>query len=375
MVEYVQLPRKEVGLIGRLLTGCMLPAPWLRDRDPLISTLEILAMKKSLLALAVLSAFAGAASAQSSVTLSGAIDVGVIRSNDTWSMGAAGSSRNAFTLSGTEDLGGGMRAFFLMNHRFQMGTGAQRESFAFWRQGWVGLGGSFGDLRLGKMLPPVQDFNGQFEVWGGGDTVGSIHTGGIYAGNTALGSRYANSIYYRSPSLGGLTAHAMIAAADNNSQIGSTSTALPPEGSERPVGLGLIYSAGPLRFAAAYDRNANDMKTAGIYGSFNAGFATFMAQWEKGDMLPTAPIDDASRWSISAQMPMGAAMLKAGYTKWSDEDVKKFGLGLDYNLSKRTTLYTNVGKRSGDGLAGTAAGALSDADRKTKFDVGVFHRF
>jgi predicted porin len=117
------------------------------------------------------------------------------------------------------------------------------------------------------------------------------------------------------------------------------------------------------------------MKTTGLYGSFNAGFATLTAQWEKGDMLPTSPIDDASRWSVGASVPMGAAVLKAGYTKWSDEDVKKFGLGLDYSLSKRTTLYTNVGKLSGDGLAGTAAGALSDLNRKARFDMGIFHRF
>jgi predicted porin len=333
-------------------------------------------MKKSLLALAALSAIAGAAQAQSSVTLSGAVDLGVVRQNGAWNMGNAGSSRTAFTLSGSEDLGGGMRAFFLMNHRFNLNTGAQRDGNAFWRQGWVGLSGGFGDVRMGKILPPLQDFNGQFEPWGGGDTVASIHTGGIYAGNTALGSRYNNAIYYRSPSLGGLQAHAMIAAGDQNSQISTgTAPALPASGSERPIGLGVIYGAGPLRFAAAYDRNADDMKTMGLYGSFNAGFATFMAQYEKGDMLPTSPIDDAGRWSISAQVPFGAALLKAGYTRWKDEDVKKFGIGLDYSLSKRTTLYTNAGKLSGDGLAGTAAGALSDANRKARFDVGVLHRF
>ena len=58
-------------------------------------------MKKSLLALAVLGAFASAASAQSSVTLSGRVDAGVIRSNNQWSMGGSQSGYNAFTLSGS----------------------------------------------------------------------------------------------------------------------------------------------------------------------------------------------------------------------------------------------------------------------------------
>jgi predicted porin len=321
-------------------------------------------MKKSLLALAVLSAFAGAASAQSSVTLSGAVDLGVVRQNGAWNMGAAASGRNAITLSGTEDLGGGMRAFFLMNHRFNLNNGAQRESFAFWRQGWVGLSGGFGDVRLGKMLPPLQDFNGQFDPWGGGDTVGSTHTGGLFAGNSRLGARYANAIYYRSPSLGGLAVHAMIAAADNNGEIGSTTTALPPNGTERPTGFGAAYNAGPLRLAVAYDRNANDWKTKGFYGAFNVGFADLMAQWENGDVSATS---DVTRWSVGAKVPLGAAVFKAGYTKWSDEDTKKFGLGLDYALSKRTTLYTDMGKLSGD--------RPSTAAKKTRFDVGIFHRF
>jgi predicted porin len=343
--------------------------------------LEILDMKKSLLALAVLSAFAGAASAQSSVTLSGAVDLGVYRQNGAWNMQNAGSSRTNFNLSGSEDLGGGMSAFFNLNHRFNANTGVQRDANAFWRQSWVGLRGGFGNIRLGKMLPPLQVFNGDFEICDGNGVnaqVCSVHTGGIFSGQTAAGSRYNNAIYYTSPVLAGLTGHAMIAAGDNNSELAGGAGA-----SERPIGLGLNYAAGPIRVAAAYDRNADDKKTVGVYGSFNAGFATLLAQWERGDTY-SAAIEDVSRWSVGAKVPFGAATLKLGYTKWSDEDTKKLGIGLDYSLSKRTTLYTDVGKFSGDGVAGTpgagnnispTGGTLSDLNRKTRFAVGVFHRF
>lgn len=324
-------------------------------------------MKKTLLAMAVLSAFVGAAQAQSSVTLSGSVDLGVRRQNGAWNMGNAGSSRTNVSLSGSEDLGGGMRAFFYMNHRFNLNTGTQRDANAFWRQGWVGLGGGFGNVRLGKMLPPVQNFDGDFDPFGT-DTVGSVHTGGIFAGQVASGSRYNNAIYYTSPDLGGLSLHAMIAAADQNSELAV------PFGSERPIGFGLNYAAGPFRAALAYDRNADDKKTWGVYGSFNAGFATFMGQYEKGDIYSLAP-DSVKRWSLGAKVPFGAAALKVGYTKWSDEDYKKFGIGLDYSLSKRTTLYTDVGKVSGDGKLGTPAGLLNDDRRKAQFDVGINHKF
>jgi predicted porin len=319
-----------------------------------------------MLALAVLSAFASAASAQSSVTLSGGIDAAIQRQNGAWNMSTGNSGRTNFTLSGREDLGGGMYAFFTLNHRFNQGTGAIT-STDFWRQTWVGLGGGFGNVRLGRMLPVLQTFNGDFDPFGT-ETVASTHTGGLNSGST--NARVNNAIYYTSPSLGGLTLHGNIAAGDNNRT-----------GAERPVGLGVNYAAGPVRVALAYDRNGNDHKTTGIYGSFNAGFATFMAQYEKGDCdgatvsgglvtcTSTSTVDagDAKRWSLGARVPMGAATFKAGYLRASDEEWKKLGVGLDYSLSKRTIVYTDAAKISGDG-------ATSDA-KKARFDVGIWHKF
>lgn len=312
-------------------------------------------MKRSLLALAALTAFAGVASAQSTVTLSGSIDVAVQRQNDAWNMSTGNSSRTSFTLSGREDLGGGMSAIFLMNHRFNASTGAIT-SPNFWRQAWVGLSGGFGTVRLGRMLPVLQTFNGDFDPFGT-ETIGSTHTGGLGSG-LAGNARINNAIYYQSPSMGGLSLHANIAAADNNlnAALGNAP--------ERPIGLGVNYAAGPLRVAVAFDRNAIDRDTVGLYGSYNAGFATLMAQFEKGD---TSPTTDVTRWSLGARIPVGAATIKAGYMNASDENLKKVGLGLDYNLSKRTIVYTDVAKQSGSGYT-----ALQ---KKAMFDVGVWHKF
>jgi predicted porin len=159
-----------------------------------------------------------------------------------------------------------------------------------------------------------------------------------------------------------LSVHASISAADQ--AIVGTSTANFTNGTERPIGLAVAYAAGPLRFAVGYDRNALDLKTKGLYGAFNMGVAELMFQWENGDVSPSA---DVSLWSIGAKVPLGAATLKAGYRNSSDLEQKKFGLGLDYALSKRTTVYTDVAKQSGDGYSSTA--------KKAQFDVGVWHRF
>jgi predicted porin len=330
-------------------------------------------MKKSLLALAVLSAFAGAASAQSSVTLSGRVDAGLIRSAGQWSMGGSQTGYNALTFSGREDLGGGMNAFFTLNHRFSINSGTNNpggnaggDTNQFYRNAFLGLGGGFGDVRLGRMLMPLQDMNGGYDPFDTG-YVATTHTGGI---NATV--RANNAIYYRTPNLGGLFVHAAIASGDQQvftaASINPVTGALVPaaysSSAERPIGFGVGYSAGPVRVGLAYDRNGADRKTVGLYGGFNAGFANFMAQYEKGDVSAST---DVARWSIGAKVPLGAVTFKAGFTKWSDEEIKKLGVGLQYDLSKRTNLYTNVGKVSGDGAGSTA--------KKTTFDVGVTHAF
>lgn len=324
-------------------------------------------MKKSLLALAVLSAFAGAASAQSSVTLSGRVDAGVIRSNGQWSLGGSQSGYNALTFSGTEDLGGGLRAFFTLNHRFRINNGEVNNPGGtgnFYRNSFVGLGGGFGDIRLGRILMPLQEWNGAFDAFDTGYQA-TTHTGGI---NATI--RATNAIYYRSPSMGGLFVHAAIAAGEGQIN-GECSGCGVGATSERPTGLAVGYAGGPLRLVLAWDKNGVDEKTIGLYGGFNAGFANFMAQYEKGDKGASEP----DRWSISAKVPMGAITWKAGYTRWSDEDASKFGLGLQYDLSKRTNLYTTVGKFSGDGTVLGATPTARDNNKKTKFDIGVTHAF
>jgi predicted porin len=356
-------------------------------------------MKKSLLALAVLSAISGVASAQSSVTLSGMLDAGIRRvgtaTGSDWQMGGSQSGYNNFTISGREDLGGGMTAFFALNHRFAINNGTinSQQNFCsgqpitnttapcgpvatFYRNAWVGLGGGFGDVRLGRILMPLQDMNGGFDPFATG-TVGSTHTGGITAT-----IRANNAMYYRSPNISGLTVHAAIAAgegqlqgetANNVSSVVATSKLGPGGNGQRPAGFAIRYAAGPLNVGLAYDRNLADYKTTGLYGSFNFGFMTLMGQYESGDgnIGVTGPQEKMKATSIGATIPMGAVLIRTGYVRFNSDlasrDASKFGFGGDYILSKRTNLYATIGKSSGD--------RLSVAAKKTAYDLGVTHRF
>ena len=115
-------------------------------------------MKKSLIALAVLAA-SGAAMAQSSVTLYGVVDAGVtyINGKDNWSGVTSGNNLTSrLGFRGTEDLGGGLKANFVLEGGFNLdagdgnSSGAAGTGFEFKRQSTVGLAGNFGEVRLGR---------------------------------------------------------------------------------------------------------------------------------------------------------------------------------------------------------------------------------
>jgi len=91
-------------------------------------------MKKSLLALAVLGAFAGAASAQTNVTIYGLVDAAITRHDTnaagvkpTWTLDSSTlNNKNGSRLGfkGTEDLGGGLSAIFTLENGFGVDNGA-----------------------------------------------------------------------------------------------------------------------------------------------------------------------------------------------------------------------------------------------------------
>ena len=117
-------------------------------------------MKKSLLALAVLGAFAGAASAQTNVTVYGLVDAGIQRtdtdnSGARWGLDSGLQSGNRLGFKGSEDLGGGLSAIFTLESGFNLDDGTQAQGGRlFGRQAWVGLNGGFGTVKFGRQYTP-----------------------------------------------------------------------------------------------------------------------------------------------------------------------------------------------------------------------------
>src|SRR5512137_1852988 len=155
-------------------------------------------MKKSALALAVLGAFAGAASAQSSVTLFGVVDVNMRYVNNdstAYSLSQDGMASSRLGFRGVEDLGGGMKASFWLEGALGPDTGTGTSSYGsgsttgpgglmFRRRSTVSLSNQWGELRLGR------DYTPTFWNWTVFDPFGTNGVGA--ATNLVLGAELAS---------------------------------------------------------------------------------------------------------------------------------------------------------------------------------------
>jgi len=318
-------------------------------------------MNKSLIALAVLGVFAGAASAQSSVTVYGKLNAELakpIGSEDKQMVDVAGS-RLGFR--GVEDLGNGYKAVFGIEHRLFADTGTQASATNFW-QGYstVGLVTPFGAVNLGRQYTPAfLMIQNQIDPFGGETSAQGRDTGMRFGGITKV--RVADSVRY-DLSMSGFNLGVSVAEA-NVTNGGGVSGA-----ENKPFSIAANYGAGPFWVGIGYENPADeDDKVWNIGGRYNFGFLTASLGYGKGT---TASGADAKGWLVGVTVPVGAFDLKAMYAS-NDVDVvgdtKKAGIGAHYNLSKRTKIYVDYGKVGGKTQHFNA--------EKSGYDLGVKHVF
>ena len=105
-------------------------------------------MKRHAIALGVLGLFSGWAQAQSSVTLYGVVDLAVERVKGATSLVRLTSGQqqgSRWGLRGVEDLGGGLKASFVLESGFNADAGTSGQGGRlFGRQAFLGLGGDWG---------------------------------------------------------------------------------------------------------------------------------------------------------------------------------------------------------------------------------------
>ena len=344
-------------------------------------------MKKSLIVLAALGAFAGAASAQSSVTLFGIVDLSVnsIKNGSTTVKRMDNNQLNSNRLGfrGTEDLGGGMTAGFWLEGALanDVGNGGSATGGAlnFQRRSTVSLSGSFGEVRMGR------DYTVNFSTMAGNDAYGAngmaspvnLYALGVAQLGTGAGTtvRANNMVAYFLPAnLGGVYGALQIAASE-----GAAGDANKFQGGR------LGYAAGPVDVSVAYSQtfDATKLKDTTIGGSYNFGIAKLYAFYDQKKFNS----NKYTTYAVSAGVPLGQGEFRVSYAKGNRsggtavqnlDDAKLWGAEYIYNLSKRTALYAQYGQLKNEGASNlsviltenTAAGTKS-----TGYGAGIRHSF
>jgi predicted porin len=326
-------------------------------------------MKKSLIALAVLG-FASAASAQSSVTMYGRVDLSVGKPIGTAEKGMFNGSGSRLGMRGSEDLGGGLKGIFQIETRFDADTGGAQNfnqtprgataatGNRFWgARSIVGVAGGFGQVVLGREYSTA--FLGSQLVadpWGW-DTVAASVTSAITGGGGIAKVRNDSAVTYTAK-FGGVSLGAQIAEATDT----FTNRA------KRPFNFNVGFGGGPVSAHFGYEAPGDTSKWTSV--GVDARFGAF----KPGIFFGTGKAADRGKHQalmLTGVGYFGAGELRLAVGKLDRTPVggAKFGVvsavavGYHHSLSKRTTVYADFAR---NGKA---------AVQKTGYDFGLKHNF
>lgn len=355
--------------------------------------------KKSLIAVAALSALAGSAMA-ADVLIYGRIDTGfryqnvdydVVGVDDDSSFGMVSGnySGSRVGIKGSEDLGNGLTVGFVLENGFEGDDGSfDSNEELFGREALLYLEGDFGKVgfgRMGILNSTAGSFAiGNFTPWGTG--WGSVGDQSLIFG-ASIGSRWDNMISYRSPEFAGFQVHAQYSFGANTYDDEDDPTITYEEGkttTDRYYAIGATYNVGGLNLIGIVD-SVNEKHVTGddpddtlrvtIGGSYDFGVVkpylsaayfkdaamkTWMDSFASGK---TAYIESYLKgdWDgygviLGASAPLvgGTAHMTIGYMDAEEQnkavnnigaDLTRytFAVGYEYPLSKRTKVYADAG--------------------------------
>jgi predicted porin len=324
-------------------------------------------MKKSLIAAAVVGAFAAPAAMAQNVTAYGTFDTAY---KVTDSGGASAGNLASGTIStsvigfkGSEDLGGGLKVMFdlqgsLGSNTGEVGTsqnvtvtalqttttksGTAGNSEIFNREAWIGLSGAFGTVKLGKTdVTGVQGIDGLASPLGNLNDVSS-----------SIGKDQDNVVQYTTPTMNGFSA-----------QVGFVNTASGTTSGASDISSYMVsYSAGPLTAAAGQTTKngaTTDDKEVQAAAQYNFGVAKVGVATQR-----ISGTSDKKENLVGLWVPVGNGMeVGASYAKETGNgNIKETGIALTKAMSKRTSVYAGYHATSGD------------TDVKATV-VGIIHKF
>lgn len=355
-------------------------------------------MKKTLVALAALAATASFAQ----VSVYGRLDAGYSNtknttvasgvSTDTLSNGVTShnSVSSMWGIKGTEDLGGGMNAFFQLEQDVYTangntgnsgaGAGASNSS-GFNRTSKIGVNGGFGSIAFGR------DYNANFKLIAATDVHALSRVSTVTMSTFTGGSTQANLVMYNSPVMNGFQVNA-----DYGNQDGAVSAASTTANLTKVMNVNATYTNGPLFVGFGTGSTITnsgvaqaDAKTEGqaLVASYDFGkFKLVGNTISKRDTVATATAQttDSKETNIGAVIPMGKITVTAQYARKTvsglnstnqvtDTAGNSWVLGADYSLSAKTAAYVKTGVYGVQ--AGTLANDATSDIKNTSTTVGV----
>ena len=386
--------------------------------------------KKSLAAVAILGAFAGSAVA-ADVTLYGLADLGLnylhydadngTSASDDFTMRAGQNSGSRFGLKGTEDLGNGLKVGFVLENGFDADTGSLTTAGKiFDREAQAYLEGAFGRISMGR-VGQLASMNGTYGILGvaspfssgWGQTIGPKHV--MATGLT----RFDNTVTYVTPDFAGFKVHAQYSFQNT----ASTDEPEGKSGTNRYYGIGATYNAGPLALVGVVDSinykgsdidkakkldddslsvtlgGSYDFEVVKVYalgqyfdnakgaGNFKGLTDSFTETVSEKDVTYARGVEGwGLSLGVSAPAFGGTARAQMGYMDAEDvatatgaegkDSLKRYmiGVGYDYNLSKRTTVYTAASYMK-DKFEYGKANTDSTKPQAYELFAGMIHRF
>ncbi len=361
-------------------------------------------MQKKLIALAVASLITAPALAQSNVSIYGIVDMGYswtgknvnsgIGSRVGLDSGLQSTSRIGFT--GTEDLGNGLKASFVLERGLSADTG---EDHGGWdRQAFLALSGNFGTAAFGRQWTPEDTFITTYDPF-------DIMVVGASWNVWKYDDQLQNLAAYVSPDWNGFS----FAAGYTHS--GGWDESIDNDGDIRVFAIAPQYTVGNFSVGLNYHQakwkesgNALDgekVKVIDLFGSYDFGVAKLSAGYgvrkaSEHDFLQYFNEgEDTKQWLVAVSAPIGAnGRLMASYThrktdayNTGDDDAKarQWAIGYTYDLSKRTNLYASyvtiknnsAGKESlrAGGNMGSGLGINPSDGYQRGMTVGIRHLF
>jgi predicted porin len=354
-------------------------------------------MKKHLIAAAALATLSTATFAQSA-TVYGILDLSVSKTTNTTASGGSTTGLtdavwmpSIFGVTGTEDLGGGMKASFNLESDVRMDTGRLTEVSStdssatsatklFGRKANVALSGNFGELKAGKDIDMIF-------LQGFIDNVRNSHSSsGFIAHTLATGCSIdtecvftQNMVRYTTPSFNGFKASVQRKFGE---QAGDTGTNSSTAYLVNYANGGLSLNAGSKQIETTSNAKSELMYLGGTYqlGAVRLSATYHKTQFKNGATANSSS-SDIKTTEVGAGYAINPKMTAAvNYVK-TEQGVNEGDItsaSLKYSLSKRTSLWTMVARTNNDGFSigggNYNQGGLAGKD-STATSVGVTHSF